>query len=828
MPTPSSNSSNKEYIFSPEPSYAKAQKANEKERKARHTYRAHRTEVMAQSNVSQAFYQQHIGPTNTKKREKAQLNRLELAAYSSVNKPQANIDFDMPLMGQRVNQIPRKVKAPKENTVIINDEFIDKALTSHTEKPEKFSAPISQITGLNVEQELTIQAQSGFSAFANQPQNNQTKKAENKNTQNKAGLFSAFANDPANDFVSPFDISFAQAELADDDALANIALATNTFTSQNKSTKSQDSQNQDHTDKTNVSNRVSSTMLGQQKQDQACASAVNNEAKTQEQVADALDATSNADYFAQLEQVQPDDEDFVIPDLVFDDPDDVDFYLKDKHTPIAVSKDSQMLDTSSTKETYVPAFSEQQNLQKFQNLQQENRQQAKGSFKQILQNFSSSEQNLESANLKTVKTDAQAFYQMMLAQQPEKSNSDNANKPVEPTYQTKHTEYIDDSLPINHFIHQGQSISTFDGQSDYTYVTSKNSLTNQTVSVDTLEDSFDDIAELASESNSDILFPNINPAVVQEAYRDERLWRQRYKLSFKRNPLWFIIYHIISPSTLVKPILAVLLGTVITLFTKSDINWSVFSLCLIMAVLLQIFMNLCKEYSSEDLSTKYEVRLCYFELEPNHKILSRRFIFNLIRLVLGAIIITGICLVILAELNLGSTLVFMGIGILTINLLMRYSIGNNPYNFSILGEMSYFLVYGIMIVNACFYLQKHDFDLLVIYPAIAFGLLCVASLNLINMRDSYVARAYHKDNLAVILGTKASRLFQTIFYLMALIFYTYFNVSLDTPWFCYLFFISVPVIAYHLYVIHKDVSTKVLNNQKYITNIINILMTGTF
>lgn len=360
-------------------------------------------------------------------------------------------------------------------------------------------------------------------------------------------------------------------------------------------------------------------------------------------------------------------------------------------------------------------------------------------------------------------------------------------------------------------------------------MTEKNTFTEVEENINpTLDDGIGDIADLADKSKTDILFGNLKPSTVREAYRDERAWRQKYRTAYLKHPRLFVLYQIINPYSQVKTFLAILLGTSLALLTRSDINWLVFVLCLVLGFLLQVFANLCKEYSSEDLGTKYECRICEFEVFPDQKIITRRRVLQFIKLNFLAIIAACVALIFVAQLNLGSILVFSGLIIVILNLLSRYSIGKNPYNFTVLGELSYFLVYGVVMVDASFYLQVHDFDTYLLFPALAFGFLCVATLNLFNMRDSYVARAYHKDNLAVVLGTKASRLFQTLFYILALIFYSYFNTVIAAPWFAYLFFISLPLIAFHLYVIHTDASTKALNNQKYIANLINFVTTGTF
>lgn len=587
-------------------------------------------------------------------------------------------------------------------------------------------------------------------------------------------------------------------------------------------------------------------------------------------------AKTQDDFFANLEEDNS-FSDFILPvDMTpqFDDPQDADFYLEPSKTvpEHKVAKTSVIVESQQKNKPFTDAITSEKNFRNL-NTNSSNSSNNGGSFSQILHRLDnttttqelindSGTNNLSSKNTK-VAIDKKQF--LLLNKNNNTNNSEisielpeivensainhatlesnsiitmdelNANDntqlvSITDTSSKSNVILTTNNQPLEYSL-QGQSVYQFNGQIEYQYPLTKDTPNNQSYAMHkdfTNEDTLDDIATLADNSKSDIIFGNINPLIVQDAYRDERIWRYKYKLSFKKNPIWFITYHIISPISLINPILAVCLGTVLTLFTKSAIDWLLFTLCLVTATLIQIFANLCKEYSTEDLSTKYECRLCEFEIEPKQKILSRTLVFKLAQLVLLALAACGTGLIYIAQLNLGSSLIFIGIGLITINLMMRYSVGSNPYNFTLLGELSYFMVYGIMMVLASFYLQRHDFDTLLFYPAMAFGFLCVASLNLINMRDSYVARAYHKDNLAVFLGSKASRMFQTIFYILALFCFTNFNISLQTPWFCYLFFLTVPLILFHLYIIHTDPSTKVLNNQKYITNIINFLTTGIF
>lgn len=232
---------------------------------------------------------------------------------------------------------------------------------------------------------------------------------------------------------------------------------------------------------------------------------------------------------------------------------------------------------------------------------------------------------------------------------------------------------------------------------------------------------------------------------------------------------------------------------------------------------------MCKEYSRErGVQSKYEFRLI------DNEIISRVQVFRYARLTLFFMVLAGAGLIYVAELSLGESLVFSGLGLLTIIMLMRYYVGDNPYSYSIKGEFVYFFVYGFLIVAGSFFLQIKSIQQFIYIPASASGFLCLGCLNTVNMRDSYVSIAYQKENFATYLGFKASRLIQTCLYLLALIMYWFYNLVQQAPLYCYAFFIAVPLILYHLYIIHSKMQTKELNKQVTITLLINILVTGMF
>lgn len=388
---------------------------------------------------------------------------------------------------------------------------------------------------------------------------------------------------------------------------------------------------------------------------------------------------------------------------------------------------------------------------------------------------------------------------------------------------------------------QGTQAQAAEGHEEYSY-TPDYAGTNKTIFVDPHELSkqktqeeavqaddleLDDIAKFVTEHQNQadgVLHYHghiISADTITQARRDERAHRIYFERRFKQHKTWFLAQQIINLNSLVNPVLAVLLGSILATF-QTELNFSVLLSLLLTVVLVQIFSNICQQYSREELESMYECKLV------NRQFITRRSLRNIAAIVLACACAAGSTLIYFADLSLGTTLVFAGLGLLTVTILMRYSVGHKPYSFTIIGEFAYLFVYGILMVGAAFYLQVHNFSELLLYPAVACGLCAVSTLNLINMRDSYVSAAYEKENFATFLGIKASRLIQTSLYLFALVLYTYFNYIKLQPVYTYIFWCTAPLIVYHLVVIHREVDTNKLHNQKYITLVINTLMSGTF
>ena len=98
-------------------------------------------------------------------------------------------------------------------------------------------------------------------------------------------------------------------------------------------------------------------------------------------------------------------------------------------------------------------------------------------------------------------------------------------------------------------------------------------------------------------------------------------------------------------------------------------------------------------------------------------------------------IFAGLALIFYALDSLSNILAFVGLGILAIIAALAYTVGNKPYGYVGLGDISVFLFFGLLGVIGTFFLHTGMVKSILVLPAIGCGLLAVAVLNVNNMRD---------------------------------------------------------------------------------------------
>lgn len=99
------------------------------------------------------------------------------------------------------------------------------------------------------------------------------------------------------------------------------------------------------------------------------------------------------------------------------------------------------------------------------------------------------------------------------------------------------------------------------------------------------------------------------------------------------------------------------------------------------------------------------------------------------------ICLSGLALVAVACHTLADFVGFLILGGLSIIAAITYTVGNRPYGYIGLGDISVLVFFGWLSVMGSWYLQAHTLIPALILPATACGLLATAVLNINNLRD---------------------------------------------------------------------------------------------
>lgn len=126
--------------------------------------------------------------------------------------------------------------------------------------------------------------------------------------------------------------------------------------------------------------------------------------------------------------------------------------------------------------------------------------------------------------------------------------------------------------------------------------------------------------------------------------------------------------------------------------------------------------------------------------------------------------------------------IFFNLGIASIIAAVTYTVGKGAYGYRAMGDLFVFVFFGIIGVAGSYFLYSKSLADWVLLPAIAIGLLCVAVLNLNNMRDRRSDETVGKRTLAVLLGDKKVRIYHFVLILAALLsMLAYLSLSAPKP-----------------------------------------------
>lgn len=247
---------------------------------------------------------------------------------------------------------------------------------------------------------------------------------------------------------------------------------------------------------------------------------------------------------------------------------------------------------------------------------------------------------------------------------------------------------------------------------------------------------------------------------------------------------------------------------------------------LLTAALLQILSNLANDYGDYVKGSDTPERL-----GPNRGmqkgLINQQQMKKALIITIILTIISGTILVILSCHKPADIVIFLLLGLLSIIAAIAYTVGNKPYGYLGLGDISVLIFFGWLSIGGCYYLQTNSFNDAILLPATACGLLSTAVLNINNLRDIEQDRSNGKNTFAVRLGPLWARRYHSILITIALLCLFLFTLIYTKGWHAWLFVLVVPLLYRHAtYVLHQPSASAMrpmLENMVKITLLTNLL-----
>lgn len=232
---------------------------------------------------------------------------------------------------------------------------------------------------------------------------------------------------------------------------------------------------------------------------------------------------------------------------------------------------------------------------------------------------------------------------------------------------------------------------------------------------------------------------------------------------------------------------------------KTDVSPWTAALIFLTTVCLQILSNLSNELGDTLSGTDSADRQ-----GPKYALGSGDMtigdIKKLILMFIGLCVISGLAMI---QVSFGSlfkteSICLEALGAAAIVGAMKYTLGKNPYGYRGLGDVFVFIFFGLVSVLGGYYVAARELpSLIMLLPASAIGCFSVGVLNVNNIRDMKTD-AVNRVTVAIKLGVKGARIYQTILVTLGWALILVFCAVYDFAPGHYIFIITLPLYIKHL------------------------------
>lgn len=226
---------------------------------------------------------------------------------------------------------------------------------------------------------------------------------------------------------------------------------------------------------------------------------------------------------------------------------------------------------------------------------------------------------------------------------------------------------------------------------------------------------------------------------------------------------------------------------------QGTFRWSIFLLCVLTTIFLQILSNLANDYGDSVHGADSAERQ-----GPGRAVqtgmISMRAMRNAMGVFVALCLVSGVSLLFVTfGLNWNAILFFLGLGVLSILAAIAYTVGKRPYGYIGLGDLSVLVFFGLVGVMGSYYLFVKSIDIAILLPAISSGFFAMAVLNVNNIRDIESDRKAGKYSIPVRIGREAAIRYHWFLLIGGLTTGVIYNVLTYTSPVQFIFLLSVPL-----------------------------------
>lgn len=241
-------------------------------------------------------------------------------------------------------------------------------------------------------------------------------------------------------------------------------------------------------------------------------------------------------------------------------------------------------------------------------------------------------------------------------------------------------------------------------------------------------------------------------------------------------------------------------------------SWTIFGFAILTTLGLQVLSNFANDYGDGMKGTDNEDRVGP-KRALQSGVISPAAMKRAIIITSALTLISAIVLIYFAftDTNIGYSLFYLVLGILSIASAIRYTVGNTAYGYRGFGDLFVFVFFGLVSTLGVNFLYSKQINFDLFLPATAIGFLSVGVLNLNNMRDEASDRKSNKNTIVVKIGGAKAKQYHYFLIVSAMVLMLVFAILSEYRLDQYLFLLAYIPLTKHLITVYKNQEPKALD-----------------